>query len=203
MKRLWAVLLMAGLLGGCASMTRAPEVEEGDRAAWRERREALLALDRWAMQARVGSGGVFGWSGSLRWDQNADRFDILISGPLGMGGLRVAGTPEHLTIRKGGETYVTSDPDTFFERRLHLTFPVSGLRYWALGVPAPGKPARVTVDARGRVTHLEQAGWTLQYEAYRDVADYALPVSFSARNGDTRIKLVVQRWSGLGEVDGP
>lgn len=196
MMRKLAVLLLLVFLGGCAGVPRTP-AGGGDRAAWQVRREALLGLTQWTMQARAGAGGLFGWSGSLHWEQRGEHFDIRVPGPLGVGGLQVVGTPGHLLIHKGGETYVTSHPDEFFRDRLRLTFPVSGLRYWALGVPEPGLPAQVAVDAQGRVTLLRQAGWTLEYEEYRQVGDYQLPVRFSGTRKDTRIKLAVQHWSGV------
>lgn len=196
MRRALALGCLLVFLGGCATTSR-PPTEAGDRAAWQARRANLLALSGWTMQARAGSGGLFGWSGNLRWVQLGDRFDISVSGPLGAGAMRIVGTPERLRIRKDGKTYVTSQPDAFFRQQLKLTFPVAGLRYWALGVPEPGVPASVAVDAQGRVTQISQSGWTLTYDDYRQVGEYQLPGRLSGVKDDTRIKLVVHEWTNV------
>lgn len=129
--------LLLALLGGCAT-TRPPTAPgKANEAAWSARKAALGRLSRWNMVARAGSGGIFGWSGSLHWLQVGNRFDIRISGPLGVGAMRIAGTPNAVRVRTSKKTYETSDPERLLQQELHMSLPVSGLRYWALGLPEP------------------------------------------------------------------
>jgi len=194
----YAGLLLA-LLGGCAT-TRAPAPGKANEAAWHARQAALSQLSRWTMEARAGSGGIFGWSGSMHWVQNGSHFDIRIAGPLGVGAVRIAGTPQAIRVRTADKTYQTSHPERLLRERLHMSLPVSGLRYWALGLPQPGTPAQVRVDDKGLLRHMRQAGWTLTYSHYVSTHGRQLPQRFSAQKGDTRVRIVVEQWRLPGQA---
>lgn len=197
----WLCLgLLLAILGGCAT-TRPPTAPgKANEAAWGARKATLSRLSRWNMVARAGSGGIFGWSGSLRWLQVGNRFDIRISGPLGVGAVRIAGTPSAIRVRTSRNNYETTDPERLLRRELHMSLPVSGLRYWALGLPEPQMPAHVSIDSKGLLRHMRQAGWTLTYSRYVAADGYQLPQSFTAKKGDTEVKIVVEHWQLPGHA---
>jgi outer membrane lipoprotein LolB len=76
--------------------------------------------------------------------------------------------------------------------------PFEALRYWVLGVPAPGAVTNETRDAAGLMQQLEQQGWTIVYERREAVASSAgglqLPSKLRATRGEQRLTLVVDRW---------
>src|SRR5689334_14016233 len=90
------------VLGGCALM--GSSFGSGEQA-WNTRRASLQALDHWTLQARVASGRVLGWSGNMRWRQEAGNFDIRVAGPLGVGGFQTRGSLDgEVQIRTSRET---------------------------------------------------------------------------------------------------
>ncbi|MES1943338.1 outer membrane lipoprotein LolB [Salinisphaera sp. PC39] len=187
------------VLGGCAIM-RAPEPGApgvADPEAWRERQQDLAGFDHWSLQGRAATGKVLGWSGNLSWRQRGESFDVRLSGPLGAGGFRARGEPGLVRIYTEDETYYTNDPEALVEEIVGWRFPLTGLRYWAIGLPAPGMPGRVAVDGDGLLTDLWQAGWRLAYTDYREAGGLTLPRRIVLDNGDNTIKLVIDRWFDL------
>jgi outer membrane lipoprotein LolB len=168
-----------------------------DPEAWRERRAALAEFDHWSLQGRAVSGGVLGWSGNLSWRQQGENFDVRLSGPLGVGGFRAKGEPGLVRIYTGDETVYTNDPEALVEEIVGWRFPLTDLRYWAAGLPAPDRPARLAVDDAGLLTGLWQSGWRLAYTEYQRTAGPELPKRIVLDNGEDTIKLVIDRWFDL------
>jgi outer membrane lipoprotein LolB len=179
---------------GCAAFTRA--VSPG-RAAWDEHRASLEQLDRWSLQARVAS-GLVGWSGNMHWRQDAEKFDIRVSGPLGAGAFQARGTLDRVEIRTAKETIVTHEPEALIEKTLGWHFPIKHLRYWALGLPEPGLPSELKFDRAGRLQQLTQDGWVLEYSDYAQFGERELPRRFTLESGAHRIRVVVDGWSDVG-----
>jgi len=79
-----------------------------------------------------------------------------------------------------------------------LQMPVSGLRYWVLGLPAPASQAGAAsdrqLDARGRLTRFVQGGWLVRIRSYTEVGRFDLPAKVFIRRGDIDLRLVVDRW---------
>lgn len=201
-------LLILGLIGlllvasGCAVIRKPPSSAPGidNSDAWQQRQETLADLDHWSLQGRVATGQLLGWTGNLSWRERDDYFDVRLAGPLGAGGMRANGTLDQVTIHTDdGRRLVTSDPDALLEKTLGWSFPLAPLRYWARGLPAPGDYRQISVNAKGQLTSLRQAGWKLSYLEYTRPpgAPASLPRRIVLDNGQTRIRLVVDRWFDL------
>jgi outer membrane lipoprotein LolB len=188
-------LLVLFALTGCAALTRpVPQTRDG----WDPRHLSTLeTLDSWRLQARVATSRV-GFSGSMNWLQEAGRFDIRVSGPLGSNGFQARGTPERVEVRTARETFVTSDPEQLVAQEMGWHFPLRHLRYWAVGLPQPGLPSTLKFDQAGRVSQLAQDGWVLEYTDYARFGERELPKRFTLDNGDVTIRVVVDSWTGLG-----
>lgn len=204
MKQLFliSVLTCMLLLPGCAIIrkpaTSAPGIENG--AAWQKRQDRMADFADWSLQGRVATGQLLGWTGNLSWRERGEHFDVRLAGPLGAGGMRAKGTLEQVDIRTDdGRHFVTSNPDALVKKALGWSFPLEPLRYWARGIPAPGDYQRIAVDDQGRLESLKQDGWTLSYLDYTTPtgAPTSLPQRVVLDNGDTRIRLVVDRWFDL------
>ncbi|MBS63192.1 lipoprotein insertase outer membrane protein LolB [Salinisphaera sp.] len=206
MKKLLILLLAAAVLSGCAIIRKPAETEAGvvDAAAWAEHRQALTDFDVWSLQGRVATGQLLGWTGNLSWRQQGETFDVRLSGPLGAGGFRAQGSLEDsVVIQTKDERFVTTEPDALVERTLGWTFPLEPLRFWARGLPAPGDYDRISVNAQGRMISLEQNGWALSLPEYVEPENMpAVPRRIVLDNGETRIRLVVDRWFNVDGVSG-
>lgn len=163
----------------------------------------LKDLDRWQARGRLGvSGPENGGSGSFEWRQRGDVSDVNIRGPVGIGGV-------HLEMRGTGSTpdlkLQTSDGLTLqstaawdeLQNRLGTSVPAGNLRYWMLGVAAPGEHQWHEENANG-VTTLEQDGWRIDYQRFSAEPGARVPMRITATSGDARVRIVVDRWQ-LGQ----
>ena len=82
------------------------------------------------------------------------------------------------------------------ERRLGFALPVANLRYWLLGIPDPASPSSIRFNSQDRVSHLEQAGWTVDFLRYRVHAGDWLPALLVLRSEGVRVRIVVDQWKG-------
>lgn len=165
------------------------------QAAWKARRALLTRIDRFNLEARVSSG--LAMRGNLTWKQEPGGFDMRVAGPFGIGAATITGRGKEIEIKTSKGTFKTSDPEKDLQRKLGWTFPVSHLRYWVLGVPAPGTDPDVEIDDEGRLATLEQDDWKLEYDEYQEAGDLQLPRKFVVANDDVTIKVVVDSWAGL------
>jgi outer membrane lipoprotein LolB len=188
------VLLLASLLlQGCALLKHSERTEQ----AWQSHRAQLSRVDRFTLQARVSSGGIFGVKGNLTWRQAPDEFDMRVAGPFGIGAATIAGRGREIEIRTAKGSFKTKDPEADLKSRLGWSFPVSHLRHWILGQPAPGSRAEFGLDGEGRLETLEQDGWTLEFEEYQSAGALELPRKLQVANSEIKLKIVVDSWSGL------
>ena len=196
------VLLLALALAGCAA---APPLAPADASAWPARREALQALPSWALDGRVAvATPAEGWSASLDWRQQGERSELNVRGPLGTGAARVTVEGRNVRIEEGhGAVVDTTDDGPEFAARIGAPLPVARLRFWVLGVPAPGEPAQETLGPDGRLVSLAQSGWSVRYGEYADGAGGELPRRVVAEREDVRVKLVIERWRVPAEGGAP
>lgn len=181
------------LLSACAVRQGAllPEIND-----WEQRRAVLGALDDWELNGRVGvSAGDEGFNGKLRWKQKNKRFRATVSGPLGIGTVRLEGDGQKIVLTdKDGERTVLEDAETELYFRYGWTIPVASLRYWALGIPDPSLEAVTEFDDTGQLARLEQGKWMVSIGAYREGGGQVMPRRLTATGSNTRVRIVVDRW---------
>ena len=159
----------------------------------------LAQLDSWQARGRLGvSGPQTGGSGSFDWQQHGDRTDLQIRGPVGVGSVRLQlrGDPASpdLKLETGnGRKLESTDAWNELEARLGAPVPAGSLRYWILGLAAPGEHHWNEPASDGTLT-LEQAGWRIDYQRYSTEPGARVPVKMSASNGTARVRIVVDRW---------
>lgn len=194
-----AAAALALLLSACASFApqpTAPGSASEAAAAWQRHRRDVAAISAFTLDGRAANS--LGVKADLRWRQHADgTFDARIAGPLGAGAAALSGNPRHVEIRTANGVEASDDPEAWMLERAGWTLPLRGLRWWALGLPAPGSPAHTEVDGQGRLALLEQNGWTLLYTEYMDVDGMTLPKRFEASNEQIRLKLLIDRWQDV------
>ena len=182
------------LLAGCATRTGLDLPELGD---WETRQFVLADLDEWEFSGRVGVvAGDDGFNASLRWAQDGNDFQATLSGPLGVGTVRLEGDDRRVRLTDNeGNTTLLEDAETDLLLRYGWTIPVGSLRYWALGIPDPGLPAETAFAGDGQLESIEQGGWTVHISRYGEGGGQAMPTRLSAAGETTRVKLVIHKWS--------
>ena len=102
------LLLPLLLLSGCAAQ-RGHDLRNIDD--WESRKTILAATTRWEFSGRIGvSAGTEGFNGKIWWWQRDDYYRATISGPLGVGSIRIDGEDRRVTvIDEDGDTGTTGD----------------------------------------------------------------------------------------------
>lgn len=193
------VVFIMGFIAGCAQLSQpSPRLPSNPEQAWQARRLALQKIEVWKLKGRLAIDAIKEvWTGTLHWAQNGDEFEILWFFPFGQGSVKLQGNPERVTLwlPKKAPMTATSAED-LLKINLGWSLPVSGLRYWLLGLPAPELPVlNLSLDSWGRVLRLSQGGWQIQYLDYQSINHYELPGKIFLNNPKLRLRLVIDQWN--------
>ncbi len=197
-------VLLSGFLVACST---APVVKMSPEAldiAWQEHSSRLTSrMNSWRLQGRVAVRHARdSWSASLLWREEAELSrEVRVVAPLGQGTAVVkhdANGPAELRL-SNGEVYVGENASELLHQQLGWYLPVASLAYWIKGLPDPEHTFSFSLDNQGRLSHLMQAGWQVEYKKYRysDQFDVVLPAKLSLTRSDWKVKLVVQNWQGV------
>lgn len=139
--------------------------------------------------------GREGGSAGFTWRQRATVTELEVSGPLGVGAMKIVVDGDAFTVTDAAG--VTLDAAAAAEQvrtRLGADVPVAGLRYWLLGLAAPDSPARVEQGTEPPLRLIEQAGWRVSYEQFRVAQGWRVPSRLTCTGGDARIRVIVDDW---------
>lgn len=180
------------LLAACQPLTR-PTAPAG---SWAERKAQLETANRWRFDGRVAISGVeSGGSAGIRWKQSESRSTVSVFGALGAGGLEIAVDGDHLRVRTSrGESVDDDEARRVIEERLGVPLPLGELRYWLIGIAAPGSQATEVLGQNQRLSALTQQGWEVHFTEYQAVAGDLLPARLDATHEGVRVRLRISRW---------
>ncbi len=188
---MWAAL---HALGGCASLP--PAIDDGLEFA--ERRARLEALPAWEMRGRLAvDTGERAFQGRFRWRKNADTLMLSVRGPLGAGAFEVSGSPNELTVRARGETWVLDDAEIELSQRIGWWLPVESLGAWLIGVPDRMFESQSELRPSGVLASLEQRLWRLDYGSYQLAEGMLVPRNIDMRHGTLELRLTIDAFSSL------
>ena len=180
-----ACLLLAATLAGCAVAPVAPTVVPDP-----DRLPAWTASGRMALAAN-GEGG----SGSFTWRQRSAEATLSLRGPLGAGAIEVVTDGRTLAVTDAEGRHVGDErAQAMLRQRLGTELPLNELRFWMLGVAAPGSAASVADAATAPRRVIEQSGWRIDYDSFQAAAGYSVPERFTATQGAVRLKVIVDDW---------
>jgi outer membrane lipoprotein LolB len=185
-------------LAGCRTRPPpAPLIGPGADAPWQEQYAALAKLDQYALNGRVAvAANGQGFSANLRYRQQQQRADLALDGPMGVGGMRMQVDQRELTVTNSrGETLDGAAARAEIESRLGFELPLTELRWWLLGVPAPGMAAETHDDgAGGPIADFRQNGWLVTINSRAPGLGFSLPQRLTAERDGARLKLLVENW---------
>lgn len=158
----------------CACATRPVVVQNG-----------IAGDNVWSLNGRIGiSSGKRHGAFTVDWRQDQDDYNISLLGPMGVGAARITRRDGMVTLQvPNQDPLVARSADELLSAALGLHIPVTPLRYWVRGKPAPGY-WRATPDG------FVQSGWTISYLAYAS----GLPVKMVVSRPEVKMTMVVRKW---------
>lgn len=189
-------IMLVVVLAGCASGPKMIEPIDVN-ATWDRRQAVLLELQSWKMDGRIAVRlENEGWQAGMHWRQQNDHYEMDMFDPLGRNVARLRGGPQGVNLKTSrGESAQAADAESLMRKLLGYTLPVSGLRYWVLGIPAPNTHTqRMALDKYGRLASLRQSGWDISYQRYNNTDNIDLPKKMILINQELEIKVVVSSW---------
>ncbi|MEM7019431.1 MAG: lipoprotein insertase outer membrane protein LolB, partial [Pseudomonadota bacterium] len=193
--RLCLLSILFGVLTACST---APPVPEHLRQAyWQEHQTVLTALPDWTVNGSISAETrEDDWSARVNWKHGPDKYKLRIYGPLGQNSAVLRGNANGVTLRDtDGRSYAASDPQTLMRDHFAIDLPVTSLRYWIRGLPAPDFPIITSsLNNQGRLAKLIQADWRLTYQSYRRYNNRLLPRRIRLENSEYQIEIVISKW---------
>ena len=187
------------LVAGCATRQLTPEP-----LAAAQQEALLLQLEFFAFSGRAAvAAQASGFNAGIDWQQRGDEAAVRLAAPIG-GSLLVTWRPDQLRLEAGrGQVLQGSEAASVIQQELGFLPPFESLRYWVLGLAAPGAEPAVRSDAEdGRVAELLQQGWQIRYERWMNVpmprGVLRMPQRLTATRDGLRLRLVVDRWKFAG-----
>jgi outer membrane lipoprotein LolB len=110
------------------------------------------------------------------------------------------GQPRDLVVRTKDGALRTSDPEAYMQQQLGWSLPIAGLRWWVLGIPAPGSAPRVQIDEQGRALSLDQDGWHIDYSEYQTFGERPVPRKIELASAERGFRLVIDQWLELAST---
>jgi outer membrane lipoprotein LolB len=191
------VFCLAFLLNGCATVIQAPPNLHTSTNA-KVRNQNLANLQDFEAIGKIGfSDGQQGGNASIVWEQHPQSYRVRLYGPLGSGAVQIKGDSNDVSLTKtDGKIITANTPEALVSKELGWVIPVSGLRYWLRGLPAPGTaPKKMLLDDSNRLWQMNQQDWNIQYQAYKSIDGRDVPYKLLLTNGSIRLKFIFDRWS--------
>lgn len=164
-----------------------------------QREQALRAQKDWGFNGRVAiSNGKDGGSGRIDWQQRGADYGVQLSAPVTRQSWKLGVERGNATLDglEGGARH-GHDAGLLLQQATGWEIPLAALSDWVRGLRGKGA-AQVQYDAQGRLAHMEQAGWAIDYQ-WPDVAG-DLPRRVDAVKGAAKVKLLVDQWRvGAGQ----
>lgn len=179
-------LLLLSVLAFNAACVTQPQRITGASTA----RDATELHD-WTAGGRIGVTGVEqGGSGGFIWIQQHDVSNLQLRGPVGVGSLAIHLQGKQLSMQASDGTQYDADRALAeLEARLGAAVPITQLRYWLLGLAAPGEHRWSEAS-----DVLEQDGWRINYSDWLQRDALRLPGKVTLSRETLRIVIVVQAW---------
>jgi outer membrane lipoprotein LolB len=177
-----SIIVVVAALAGCVTAPK-PDIPARDPSL----------LQNWQANGRMAVAGANGGgSGSFTWQQTGSTAVVQLRGPIGIGSLRLLIDDQALRIDIGdGQILESAAAESELASRLGAVVPAQSLRYWLLGLPAPGEHAWLQT---GDTAALEQNAWRIDYQKYAVSEGVRLPAKFVAVSGPAKVRILIDRW---------
>ena len=193
------MLVLAAVLPACTPRSirpaAAPDVARGEQML-SARETQLFERDQFDLAGRIAiSDGKDGGSGRFDWQQRGLAYSLRFVAPVTSRGWRLESQPgQALLLETNGAVRVANSAEELLQRELRWNLPADALRYWVLGMRAPGAESEVEFSDGGQLALMRQSGWEIRYVEFDDSQDPPLPRKLFARSGEHQVRISVRKW---------
>ena len=201
--------LLAGLLfliiQGCASTPPATLTLQ-QPINWQTTVKYIQSIESWEFTGKIGVRVPERIDSAVinRWQQQGDQFTIDLSSAIfGLGATRIEGSPRKVTITESGEEPITSyQPEYLIHQHVGWPLPITQLRYWIKGIPAPSvypidKVEDLQFNDKEQLSQFHQSGWKIHYPRYTQLNTQQktnLPGKIVLQQQQVKITVIVNEW---------
>ena len=181
---LWVGALLLTLLSGCASNS------------YRATTSSISELDNWKINAKLGiRTATDAQSIQMLWQQQGEKYQLRLNGPLGFGSASIVGDSEQAEIQKG-EQLITATPQQLSMQLTGIPLPISALSWWVKGLVSPNHTTATSIQRTqtGQLKSFQQAGWQISILSYSQTGAYWTPKKIAGRQGELSFKLIISDW---------
>lgn len=199
------LLLAVSVLLLSACVTSMPMQQQ--QQIWQQHSVTIGKLQQWDVRGRIAlQMDNEAWQLNLRWQHLPGQQQIDLSGPFGMGAVRMLIDTDGAQLRDTSKTeYRADNAQELLWQTTGWLLPLDNLSWWLRGLPVPDKQMQMTLDGQGRLGSLTQDGWQLTVLEYEEQWGMLLPHLIELRNinGDTHgkamhLRLVISQWLDRG-----
>ena len=183
------ILLAAGMVGGCTS----PTGPRSDAGAQDSGAQSMSFALEGRLSVRYGEESL---AGKIAWNHKPMRDDISLASPLGNQLAQITRDPSGVVFTDGRLQQVRAlDAETLTEQQLGWRLPLAGLTDWVRARSSADGAARR--DEAGRLVHLSEAGWEIEFSYESDAARLPrrLIMSYARALRPLEIRLVIDNWA--------
>lgn len=197
--RRWLFCALAVLaISACAPQRVRPlaDVAVGERLLSEHESRVFERVD-FDLSGRIAiSDGKQGGSGRFEWQQRGSSFSLRFTAPISAQNWRLEVRPgQAVLIESNGAVRVANSAEELLERELGWRLPAAALRFWVLGMRAPGSSSELQFDPHGQLHTLHQSGWDIRYLERQLDQDPPMPRKLFARSGDHQVRMSIRRWN--------
>ncbi len=190
-------LSLVMLLAGCAGQ----ETRVLKQPGWQAHSAHLQLLNHWIADGKLAlRTSDRSESANIRWQQAGVSTRLQLSGPMGFNATEIRSNGKEMEMRQG-ETVTSWDISTAdaIERNTGWDLPLQALPYWLKGLPAPDvRIQALELDPGGSLlSKLQQDGWLVLFERYKQFGDISLPTRLRIQRGTTTARVIIRDWQGL------
>lgn len=186
----WLGLLLTGLLllGGCSTVpppaTSATSLEQA--------RAKLRSVRAFTFRGRMAfRDDDINYPARFDWDYNAQSERLELTAPLGQGWLTLTRTPTHAQLDTStGLQRREQGLDQLLRDIVGFDVPVRALRFWMVGLPAPGEVFEATANDTGLYSEIVQQGWRVVLRDFELHDELWLPKRITATRDKLEVRVI-------------
>ena len=190
------IIIFSIFLISCAN-TRQPKI---GNITWSQHLTSMQQTKTWQITGKMAfNNSKQGANANFIWRQQGNTFNLELFGPFGTERSIVTGTPNKVTlVSHAGEKLSATTPEDLLNKKLGWHIPISGLKYWIRGIPAPNSPIqKKTFTPDGLLKILRQQDWIINYSEYKFFNNSILPSKITLNNQNLKVKIAIHSWVNL------